>query len=204
MDIDKYLIGKNEKEISPIRIAHAQHTMPKHQSKKWNRRNLDWVSKAIVHQSFTDYTNSTFFEMAEYHITPSRDNHLNPQGCPAIAYHYGIAGDGQIFQFHSPSAITWHTANEASYSLGIVVMGDFNGPAYDGVNEDPADAQLRSLYKLLNYLTDSERSFIIKPEDIYGHREFGRENCPGLTITEFLAEYRRKYRNNPYHIQNKK
>jgi len=46
-----------------------------------------------------------------------------------------------------------------------------------------------SLEKLLNHLI-AEEQLNITIQDIYGHKDFGKENCPGIAITRFLDEYK--------------
>lgn len=74
--------------------------------------------------------------------------------------------------------------------MGILVLGDFNGITYQGEDGDPNDYQLRSLLKLLKYLIMDHESLNIKQDQVFGHNEFGKENCPGTKIYEFIKSFR--------------
>jgi hypothetical protein len=45
----------------------------------------------------------------------------------------------------------------------ILVLGDFDGPSYDGIDGDPTVAQMNSLDILINYLIFDYKNLYIKP-----------------------------------------
>jgi hypothetical protein len=124
-----------------------------------------------------------------YHIKPGKQNHISPNGAPHICYHYGIDGDGVVNHMNHLSATTWHAKGQNTSSIGILLVGDYDGPSYKGKDTKPSKSQLVSLEKLLNYLVDYE-SLSLEKNDTYGHNAFGKENCPGTVVSNFIKAYK--------------
>jgi N-acetyl-anhydromuramyl-L-alanine amidase AmpD len=125
-----------------------------------------------------------------YHITPGSNNHLSPNGAPKFAYHYGITKKGEVWQANMLSDVTWHCKTQNTASIGIMVVGDFNGPNHTGTAKKPAKKQLRALENLLNHLVNSAK-LNLECVSIYGHSSFGKQNCPGTALENFIIKYRR-------------
>ena len=148
----------------------------------WGKRATDLINKIIVHQSLADWTTQ---RTHEYHI--SVQSHLKPgTGAPAIAYHYTIEKDGTIYKCNEDTDVTWHTAGENIHGLGICVLGDFAWK--ENVNgKSPTHEQIKSLRELLNYLTFKYK---ISRANVYGHKDFGKESCPGFVLYDFIQDYK--------------
>lgn len=69
-----------------------------------------------------------------------------------------------------------------------MLLGDFTGPSYEGSDQKPTREQLINLEKLLNFLVEKEDLNVTKT-DVYGHNNFGKDNCPGIILSAFVAEY---------------
>lgn len=68
------------------------------------------------------------------------------------------------------------------------MLGDFHGPQRVGADKHPTHKQLSSLEKLLDHLK-AHPDLTIGSKEIYGHKDFGKKNCPGIAISRFLNEY---------------
>ena len=69
------------------------------------------------------------------------------------------------------------------------MLGNFEGPTYKGTTE-PTQGQIDSVNRLIDFLL--ERSDInIDPGSIFGHKDFGKENCPGNVIYDQVVKPRR-------------
>ena len=68
--------------------------------------------------------------------------------------------------------------------MGVVILGDFDGPTYQGKDKDPTDAQMEAL----EYLLDNHLVTKFPEADLTGHADFGKENCPGNTIYSYIQE----------------
>jgi N-acetyl-anhydromuramyl-L-alanine amidase AmpD len=153
---------------------------------KWGYRPLSIISKVIVHQAMSKGPTEN---INAYHI--SEDSHLKPGGAPHIAYHYTIEKDGTIFHCNKDTSITWHTKGQNTKSIGVCLIGDFNGRAEDGEayvgKTNPSKPQLKSLNILLNKMMIK---YSLQPEDIYGHSDFGKPACPGNKVQTWLENWR--------------
>ena len=174
---------------TPFSISDISKELPWHKSRTWSKRALGAIDKIVVHQSLTSYKNSTLEGINNYHIKPGKQNHISPNGAPHICYHFGIDGEGNVFQMNNLSHTVWHCKGKNTSAVGILVLGDFNGPSYEGKDVEPTEAQVVSLGKLTNNLLSRENLSISKQE-VYGHKDFGKENCPGLTLGAFVDKFK--------------
>lgn len=166
-----------------IEIIECQNKLPRHPTKTWNIRSLSGITNLVVHQAGGP---GNMRQIAKYHITPSSNNHLDKDGAPSIAYHYCIEKDGNVYHTNDDKFLTWHTAKKNTPSLGILVVGNFDGPDYKGV-EKPTLDQLKSLYSLLFILGHK-----YPDAKIYGHCDLTsyKKSCPGNVIMNELNIYR--------------
>lgn len=173
----------------PFSIEDISAILPWHTERKWSKRALASINKIVVHQSLTPRTKSNFENINNYHITPGTKNHISPNGAPHICYHYGIDAEGSIKQFNKLYQSVWHCRGQNSSSASILVLGDFSGPSYEGKDIVPTETQLSSLEKLLDFLTGDASNIHVDKDKIFGHSNFGKENCPGLAIDKFIKVY---------------
>ena len=83
----------------------------------------------------------------------------------------------------------WHTRGQNTSGIGIVLLGNFNGPSYKGTNE-PTESQLNNTNRLIDFLLKRD-DIKINPSEVYGHKDFGKENCPGTIAYKNIVEPRR-------------
>lgn len=148
------------------------------QEKRYDqRKSIMSVKHLIVHCSGN--VNLTAQKCAQYHTTPSPNNHLSTKGAPAIAYHWWIDPEGKLYKCLDEKEISWHAKGWNEKSLGICLQ-------YDGANERLPLAQENTLsYFLAMYSFAMD----IKPENILGHREL-----EGTGFIWFLAQKHREKR----------
>ena len=151
---------------------------------EWGKRDVSLINKIIVHQELGEGTTQ---QVHNYHI--STESHLKPGvGAPAIAYHFSIEKDGTIYKCNSIKDVTWHCVGENIQSIGIMIVGNFAWR--ENVNgKSPTQEQLKSLRQLLDYLTEK---YIILKQNVYGHKDFGKESCPGFVLYDFVNDYKQK------------
>lgn len=152
-----------------------------HPTRKWGKRNLTRIKKIIVHQELGE---ATIEEVNRYHIGP---NHISQEGCPHFCYHYGIRKNGEVIQANELSSITWHCSGQNTEAIGIMLVGNFNGPGYDLGTSEPTAEQLASLKALTQHLMEN---FNLTRQDIYGHYHFGKPACPGFTLQTWVETIR--------------
>jgi len=185
-----------------IKIVDATDALPKHQTKRWSKRQFWNIEEVIIHQSVST---GGMFDVAKYHIIPTKDrdgngiidgwerNHISNTGCPGICYTLGVEKDGLIYKMNDFDDITWHAKGHNIKALGIVIFGNFSGTSWKGI-EEPSMGQLSSLLKLLNYIRyDLLRDNNVPKERFFGHCEIdkkNKENCPGNIIMSELISWR--------------
>lgn len=180
-----------ETDHHSVKVADIVNKLPWHKTRRWAKRELNTIRKIIVHQTAAT---SSLQEVNIYHITPSPNNHISTKGAPHICYHYAIDKDGIIYKVNYLNNTVWHCLGENADSIGILILGEFSGPSFNG-KETPTEQQLNSLKSLLDAFTDTDleeytNGIVIKKSEIYGHRDFGKINCPGNVIYSFIQTYK--------------
>lgn len=155
---------------------------PNPRNPKWGRRLVSAIKKIVVHQELGEGDTKA---VHTYHISPT--SHLKPGvGAPSIAYHYTIEKDGTVYDVNDDTSVTWHTAGQNMKALGIMLVGDFTGPGHTGKSE-PTEEQLGSLIRLLDVLCER---YDITRDSVYGHKDFGKQACPGDIVMRAILEYK--------------
>ncbi len=158
-------------------------TLPWHPTRRWRARQLNAINKIVVHQELGE---ADVEDVNNYHIRP---NHISSKGCPHLCYHFAIRKNGEIIQANELSSVTWHCKGQNIEAVGIMVVGNFNGPGYDMGTSEPTKEQIKSLDFLVDYL---QRSLELDNQSIYGHYHYGKPACPGYKLQEYVEERREK------------
>ncbi len=177
----KVEIPKVEVVEPTYEVKNLTNTLKWHKTRKWGKRPLTKITKALVHQSLTT---GSLEGINNYHITPGPQNHISEKGAPHICYHYAIEKDGTICQLNALSSLVWHTGGQNTVGIGVVVLGDFDGPSYEGKDKNPTDAQFKAVDYLLHKVIRKQFPDI----EIGGHFMYGKENCPGLALQKYVEE----------------
>lgn len=181
-----------DKEPTKPKIIDQRGKLPVHATKKWGRRKASDIKGIVVHQSAGSKKWLTK-AIAEYHVGP---NHISDTGAPGLCYTYAIEPDGKIIQANDIEDVTWSQATSKppipgtmanTHFLGICVLGDFDGPSHDGQDNGPTAEQLKSLEQLVAWL---QKELSIPQTGLYGHYHFGKENCPGKELADFVENTR--------------
>jgi hypothetical protein len=136
---------------------------------------------AIVHyngpppnpDAVTQYTND-----AVYHANKDWGSGNFGDG---IMYHYGIGGDGTVYQLRNENATLWHCGSwpeNATYTAINVNIGD---------GQHASAEQLSSLADLLAFL-EARDGF--GRDSVKGHQEVSPTACPGSLMADFVLPYR--------------
>jgi len=159
------------------------------------RRLLPNIDKVVLHQGISsqDVTgNADVFGINNYHISP--DCHVSPgKGAPHICYHYAIDDDGKIYQVNDLGDVVWHCLGNNTNSIGILLVGDFDGPQHTG-RHVPSEGQERSFFWLAEYLLSRDELPLINDNKcFYGHCDLqtGKVNCPGTVAYEWVQRVRK-------------
>ena len=177
-----------------MNIKNYVNVLPWHTKRKWGKRSLSSINKVIVHQSLST---GSVEGVNRYHITPSTSNHISPYGAPHICYHFAIDKEGVIYKCNPLSSVVWHCRKQNTFSIGILILGNFSGPSYIG-SETPSERQLENLGILLDSIISNDNTIAgnkatevsLNKDNIFGHNSFGKENCPGNLVSEFLETYK--------------
>jgi hypothetical protein len=108
---------------------------------------------------------------------------------PDVPYHFYIVADGQIAEGREVNYVgDTNTNYDPAGHLLIVLEGNFE-------NEEPSDAQLKSLYALTLWAAEHWRVF---EDDIKGHKDYASTLCPGRNLQNILPHLREHVRS---HVQ---
>ncbi|WP_421765157.1 N-acetylmuramoyl-L-alanine amidase [Ekhidna sp.] len=155
--------------------------LPWHPTRRWGTRQLSSINKIVIHQELGE---ADVEAVNNYHIKP---NHISSKGCPHLCYHYAIRKNGEIIQANELSSITWHCKGQNTEAVGIMAVGNFNGPGYDMGTSEPTKEQIKSFDFLVDYLI---KSLNLTNQDVYGHYHFGKPACPGHTLQKYVEKKR--------------
>lgn len=133
-------------------------------------RHLSKVKRIIIHHTASDTMTAT--DVAQYHVSVRQ--------YPAIAYHYFITKEGKIFQTNKLEDISWHTANNNSDSISIVLQGNYSRDIVPGY-----------MYDNLNELISQIRE-VINIKQICLHRDLVKTECPGRYFYPLMLSVHRK------------
>ena len=177
--------GDNDPVKSAMEIQNWIDVLPWHKTRRWDKREMSDIKNLIVHQAANE---GSLKAINKYHITPSPDNHISSKGTPHLCYHYAIDREGAIYKTNPLTDIVWHAGDKNKSSIGVLALGNFSGPSYIG-SQEPTGAQIDSLAALLDAVVNNDEIVLTK-KDIFGHKDFGKENCPGSLIYSFLEDYK--------------
>lgn len=106
-------------------------------------------------------------------------------GWPDIPYHFYISVDGQMAEGREVNYVgdTNTNYNPAGHVL-IVLEGNFE-------NEEPSDAQLKSLYALTLWAAEH---WHVSEGEIKGHKDYASTLCPGRNLQNILPDLRQHVR----------
>ena len=152
-----------------------------HPTRRWASRQLSEIKKIIIHQELGE---GSIENVNTYHIHP---NHISSKGCPRICYHYGIRKNGEIVQLNELSNIVWHTKGQNRVGIGILLVGNFEGPGHNTGTSEPSEKQILALDFLCKYLMEV---FHFSNQELYGHYHFGKPACPGYIIEDWIENKR--------------
>ncbi len=177
------------------KIINYINELPWHPKKRWSKRKFSDIKKVVIHQTASP-ANTTgskdIFNINNYFIKPG--NHVSATGCPHFCYHVAIDDDGTIYWCNEFTDVTWHVRGYNTESIGIVLIGSFDGPTFKGKDGKPTDAQINSLIKVLNsIILNLFELKKIKKEDVFGHTNLdpiSKENCPGTIIMQILQQWK--------------
>jgi N-acetyl-anhydromuramyl-L-alanine amidase AmpD len=184
-------IGRKMESTNVVIVKDYINVLPWHVNRRWSTRSLTDIDSIIIHQSAST---GSLKNVNAYHITPSPNNHISHAGAPHICYHYVIDRNGIVYNVNSLTSVVWHCKGQNSNSIGILVLGNFSGPSYNG-SQEPTAEQVNSLKKLILAYTNNEneehtKGLVINKSKVFGHKDFGKENCPGNVLYSFLQDYK--------------
>lgn len=173
--------------------------LPQHATKRFNQRLISGIVGGVVHHTAG---RDNPYNTAAYHVGP---NHVSESGCPGLLYTFYISLDGVTYWCNDIRDITWSQGGHGSpvpgtdantHFIAIVCGGDFS-------KSEPTFAQMLSLLSLWGHLTGHSKWSEMPDElhgvlkcsvnALYGHHNFGKPACPGLTLTTMVDAIRSHY-----------
>ncbi len=111
----------------------------------------------------------------------------------AIMYRFAVGQSGTIYEMNPLEDILWHVTNGNGEALGILCI--------IGKGQQPTKAMLKSLEKLVDWLTTERPDFPAVRANVWGHGEckgiygggpqYGNSTeCPGSPLLAWVRDYR--------------
>jgi len=158
--------------------------------KRWPNRPLDKILGCCIHQNAGG---NDPVETAKYHT--SKQNHITPgRPLPSICYHIAIPdGESSPWLVANPAWRTYSQGfkgpgDENTHLISILVMGDFYARGHQGSEKGPSSSQILCLNKALEWV---KKTFGFGNEGIFGHYHFGKAQCPGYFLEEYIETLRK-------------
>lgn len=149
-----------------IGIRNITGLLPRHPTKRFDKRSLTVITEAVIHHTATDSRSTTIESIARYHVEPG--NHICADGCPGISYHFMIKPNGAIYQVNDLETISYQCGGCNTYTIGICLIGNFN-------EEIPTEKALKAAAKTIRYVNRRlGRSLAIS-----AHKDHKSTSCPG-------------------------
>ena len=102
------------------------------------------------------------------------------KGWACIGYHFIIAKDGRVFEGRPLKYQGAHAGGENNLgNIGVCLMGDFD-------TTQVPKAQREALFDTLDRLG---RTYGIKRNNVYGHRDFKTTECPGRNLYRLVEKF---------------
>mgnify|MGYP001200430343 CR=1 FL=1 len=191
-----------------LKFIDGREILPRHETKKFKERSVGGIKGIVIHQSAgRDNPEAT----ARYHVGP---NHISKDGNPGLCYTFYVRKSGEVWWAWDLNVRTWSQGgkgspvpgtNGNSNFLGICVGGDFDGPEHKGRDGTPTVQQIHSVVCLCLHLTGYENHPAIPdelfggltcpPEALWGHKQFGKLNCPGNSLQAVVDAARNHLKN---------
>ncbi|MFV9552086.1 N-acetylmuramoyl-L-alanine amidase [Algibacter sp. PT7-4] len=133
-----------------------------HETKHYAKRALKNTDSLTIWVHHTAVSSSASIEAINNY-------HVKHNGWPRIAYHSAIEPDGDILILNHLSTISYHTKNQNTKGISIVLLGNYN-------EDEITQKQLKSLKQITEALCT-----ILPIKAIKGHRDSKHSNttCPG-------------------------
>jgi len=150
-----------------IEIVDIVDELPKHETLRYASRPLTDITTLTIHHTVSPDDRS-IESIAQYHV--------DGRGWPGIGYHFVIKADGRIYQTNYLDTISYHSAWNNDYSVGIALQGDFT-------NAPPPQAQLDAARALV-----AELKVQLDIETVLPHRLMpdSATACPGNTWEQWF------------------
>ena len=151
----------------------------------WKKRNLNIIKEVILHQ---ELGNADVYGVHHYHTNYDSRGAAYGRNWPKFAYHFGIHTDGTIYQCNELTDISWHTKRHNTQGVGIMLVGNFSGPGWDG-NREPTAEQRAAYFWLAEELLNQFPNQLTR-QNFHTHANFGKPACPGYVAAGWVEEFR--------------
>jgi len=170
-------------------IKDARPLMPRGKG-HWSKRNLSDVVGVCLHQNGANNFDDPI-QTATYHVGP---NHVTSEGWPSTAYDFMIPDIDEpawlVSEMTDRKAAQGDPetpGSENEFLLGILVMGNYDGPGHRGSRPEPSRRQLKHLEMLISWL---QHIFGFGDEGLFGHFNFSKPGCPGFALMAYIEHKR--------------
>ncbi len=159
----------------------------------WYRPRSAW-SAQVIDNSNIDPMVKPIYRITVHHSGDASDATGDPEahlrqferahkdkGWACIGYHFVIARDGTVFEARPIKYQGAHATGDNNIgNIGICLLGNFD--------ERPIPpAQRKSLELTVDRL---RKQYRIKPNELFGHRDFKTTDCPGRYAMQWVESYK--------------
>lgn len=152
-------------------------------NRSWYKREVSGIKKIVVHHTASRQNNNS----DDSQLREEANHHINTNGWPGLSYTFMILPNGNIHQLNNFDDVTWTDGTNWD-CIAICLKGYF----HPDINENPTEAQKKSLKELLDHLCTQHPEFPAVQSDVVGHRERSQTACPGDRLFPLVKEYRDK------------
>lgn len=175
-----------------IKIVDVSSKLPQHSRKKWEKRSVNKINRAIIHHSAGHITSKPK-DIAQ--------DHISRLDWPGIAYHYMISyctpltskNELIVYQVNKIEDWTWHTGPRFNKTgIGILIQGCFYTKGFERESytlDRPSEEQMEALVGLWHFLKWKYR---ICDTSLFGHYHAGKIECPGDFLKNWIENIRGK------------
>jgi len=157
-------------------------------NRQWRARKASSIKGVCVHQLWGS-PHDTPAPTNDYHIGP---NHISIHGAPHICYTIYVTPHGNVCLCNPLHAITWsqgdgsQPGSENRMLVSVGLTGKFRCRSHPRLPA-PTPSQLEAVERVWEWLA---MSFGLTEADLFGHFDFGKANCPGTDLEDWIIKTR--------------
>jgi hypothetical protein len=184
-----------------FRLVDASSILPRRSDRHYFTRDPSKIAEVICHQTQGSSKNAGRFGLlhtAEFFVADDNPATEDVEGraYPGFGYTFYVPWQPElgidfvpiIYRCQPDNIHSYHTKHHNIGGVGIAFQGHFRSRNERFAPDSPSPWQRAIFQPLLRYLIF--HCYQLSPLSVFGHNDFGKEDCPGDEINAWIDQYR--------------